>query len=614
MLLLLLFLAELSVALATDALCGFIGATNIESIYSKWSCFPNGTTQSNPCRWVGVKCTGNLVDSISLAFENLSGTLSSSLSDLSVIDSLHLNSNLLSGTLPSSWGDMNSLYYLSLDDNSLSGTLPSSWGDMSSLNSLFLNGNSLSGTLPSSWVDMSLLQSLYLNGTSLSGTLPSSWVNFHFLDELYLSDSLLLGSIPSGFCNSGGIKIDVSNTGINCYSGCLTSSDVFIVGASPQCHDGSIMERFGIIVGITLLVSISFSIAYYRKFALTTTIISLTLSPAFSFFDWFGSNTSSFNYLGVLRCPDLIPLTFAKLIVALLSSLYITKWWRFRDGNQLVQSCSNPTGSCYSFCGDVHINSINITTDDSVEYINQYLQVETVVTPHPDIHDYCIANLRGECAYQYWLIFKLVPIVFHVLGFFLQCLTWWYYKDFVPQQKQYDIVITYCYPDVSDEGGTTEKIDYKEMFRELTKRPIDSIFAVLEAMTIIYVWGELVWPPIYCDSVRPLSLYYYPIIMCLLDLTKFNMYVATRLFSAKKYQRALFSTLNIPMVCNSFWVTFVLAFCFMYNLVYSLYIRMKYAVHYVWVRIRGKAENSWPTAEVQMNPMVHANDKEANSL
>ena len=58
------------------------------------------------------------------------------------------------------------------------------------------------------------------------------------------------GVIPSELCGMPALELDVSDTDIQCYSGCLTSSSVFVTGASDDCHNGSIMQRFLIVLGI----------------------------------------------------------------------------------------------------------------------------------------------------------------------------------------------------------------------------------------------------------------------------------------------------------------------------------------------------------------------------
>ena len=65
------------------------------------------------------------------------------------------------------------------------------------------------------------------------------------------------GAIPSELCFNTRVSIDVSDSSIHCYSGCLTSSPVQIIGASDDCHDGSQMRRFicacGVFCAATLL-------------------------------------------------------------------------------------------------------------------------------------------------------------------------------------------------------------------------------------------------------------------------------------------------------------------------------------------------------------------------
>lgn len=67
------------------------------------------------------------------------------------------------------------------------------------------------------------------------------------------------GTIPLELCSSTSISIDVSDTGIACYSGCLTSSEVLIVGASNDCHDGSIMREFLMVLICVFIVALGFT-------------------------------------------------------------------------------------------------------------------------------------------------------------------------------------------------------------------------------------------------------------------------------------------------------------------------------------------------------------------
>ena len=63
-----------------DALCGFVAATNIETLYTKWSCDTLGFTATDPCAagfvWDGLACDGfSSVMNIILYGVGLTGTL-----------------------------------------------------------------------------------------------------------------------------------------------------------------------------------------------------------------------------------------------------------------------------------------------------------------------------------------------------------------------------------------------------------------------------------------------------------------------------------------------------------------------------------------------------------
>ena len=65
-----------------------------------------------------------------------------------------------------------------------------------------------------------------------------------------------------------GLELDVTDTNIQCYSGCLTSSNVVVTGASDDCHDGSIMQRFLIVLGIGFGVVLLSTIVYRHRSSL----------------------------------------------------------------------------------------------------------------------------------------------------------------------------------------------------------------------------------------------------------------------------------------------------------------------------------------------------------
>ena len=224
--------------------------------------------------------------------------------------------------------------------------------------------------------------------------------------------------------------------------------------------------------------------------------------------------------------------------------------------------------------------------------------------------------------------------MFHLIGFLLQYRSWWLSRDFSPQEKQYNVMLSHLYPDLfcldsetlttnsadsnstctggtgSDSSGvvgvdgtdvvkgTASSIscignNYSVMFRDLTQRPNDSIFSFLEILTVVYVWGELQYPSVYCGSVRPLSLYYYPIVMSLLDLTKFNVYVCTRLYYSKRYRVAVLAVLDFGMFITNTWVTAVLAVMFVVGLATEAFMWVYLRVYYSTLTVT--YGSAWPT-------------------
>ena len=107
------------------------------------------------------------------------------------VTSVGRNYNQLSGTIPSSLGNLANLQYLDLGINQLSGTIPSSLGNSGNLQYLDLRINQLSGTIPSSLGNLANLQYLYLYDNQLSGTIPSSLTNLANLSYLAIETNCL---------------------------------------------------------------------------------------------------------------------------------------------------------------------------------------------------------------------------------------------------------------------------------------------------------------------------------------------------------------------------------------------------------------------------------------
>ena len=100
--------------------------------------------------WAGVitDSTTGRVRHVWRPGNGLSGSIPSSLSDLTRLVGLDLQHNELTGVIPSSLGNLARLEYLNLSNNQLTGRIPASLGKLTEMRDLVLSGNQLSGPLP----------------------------------------------------------------------------------------------------------------------------------------------------------------------------------------------------------------------------------------------------------------------------------------------------------------------------------------------------------------------------------------------------------------------------------------------------------------------------------
>ncbi len=83
----------------------------------------------------------------------ITGTLSSSIKDLTMLRDLLIYETQINGVIPTELGDLENLTSLQLNDNYFTGTVPSSIGLIENLEYLKLNNNNLTGEIPSTLLD-----------------------------------------------------------------------------------------------------------------------------------------------------------------------------------------------------------------------------------------------------------------------------------------------------------------------------------------------------------------------------------------------------------------------------------------------------------------------------
>ncbi|XP_076934081.1 protein NSP-INTERACTING KINASE 3-like isoform X2 [Bidens hawaiensis] len=127
----------------------------------------------DPCSWKMVTCTNDgSVCALGMPGQNISGTLSPAIGNLTNLQSITLQNNAFSGPIPGTIGKLWNLQTLDLSGNKFSGELPSSLGALKNLNLLRLNNNSLTGPVPESLSGVGGLTLVDLSYNNLSGSLP----------------------------------------------------------------------------------------------------------------------------------------------------------------------------------------------------------------------------------------------------------------------------------------------------------------------------------------------------------------------------------------------------------------------------------------------------------
>ncbi|XP_074573847.1 protein NSP-INTERACTING KINASE 1-like isoform X2 [Curcuma longa] len=135
----------------------------------------------DPCSWSTVSCSPQtLVIGLEIPSQNLSGTLSPSIGNLTNLEFVLLQNNNISGLLPQEIGKLSKLHKLDLSNNNFRGEIPASAGNLKGLQYLRLNNNSFSGAFPVPLANITALTFLDLSYNNFSGPIlkfPAKTVN-----------------------------------------------------------------------------------------------------------------------------------------------------------------------------------------------------------------------------------------------------------------------------------------------------------------------------------------------------------------------------------------------------------------------------------------------------
>ena len=114
-------------------------------------------------------------------------------------------------------------------------------------------------------------------------------------------------------------------------------------------------------------------------------------------------------------------------------------------------------------------------------------------------------------------------MLLHLLQFIIQILYFYAYANFNPQDTHYKLLSKYLRGVKTSDG---ELVSLRKIMNILVN-PWYCLFPFLELLTIVIVWMEFAFPTVKCSdqSYAPLSFYYYPILMTIVDIGKLNVYM-----------------------------------------------------------------------------------------
>ncbi|KAL3748705.1 hypothetical protein ACJRO7_009874 [Eucalyptus globulus] len=138
---------------------------------------------------------GSPIKSLSLPWTNFSGSIPSSIGNLTQLTMLNFQHNKLSGEIPASLGNLIQLSYLDLGMNLLSGEIPASLSNLTNLTALYLRENQLTGQIPAEITGLTQLIDLDLSHNRLTGSIPENISNLESLDYLNLQSNNLNGTL-----------------------------------------------------------------------------------------------------------------------------------------------------------------------------------------------------------------------------------------------------------------------------------------------------------------------------------------------------------------------------------------------------------------------------------
>ncbi len=204
----------------SQALCGFIAATNIELYYPKWSCTPDGFTVTDPCanKWTGIGCNDGTISNIGLYSSNITGTcktLRSHRCMYLVYCWCCRHTSLLFGRF---------IRYIKVQPIVFAVFVFSRYFLLTRINTR--NGlhdclkSDIGSTIPSEWSKLTNVRYFTLYNLGLVGKCIECCY-WWYLPMIIILTCMFAGNISKDFCNLNAYSIDLRyNDGISCFPLC----------------------------------------------------------------------------------------------------------------------------------------------------------------------------------------------------------------------------------------------------------------------------------------------------------------------------------------------------------------------------------------------------------
>ncbi|KAB2059722.1 hypothetical protein ES319_A11G326400v1, partial [Gossypium barbadense] len=160
-----------------------------------------------------------------VSYNNLIGTMASSICNLTSLTSLDLSKNNLDGAIPECLENLSSsLSTVDLGNNNFRGQIPENFAKGCMLKSFRINNNKLEGSLPRSLANCKDLNLLHVGNNNLNDTFPNWLENLDQLYVLILSSNRFYGQIDSFDVAVSLTRLRIIDLSCNNFSGYLPTN------------------------------------------------------------------------------------------------------------------------------------------------------------------------------------------------------------------------------------------------------------------------------------------------------------------------------------------------------------------------------------------------------